>query len=156
MKYFLKFLCQFVSFFLVFTIGFLSCVAVIVGGAAFVYCNVSIDKLNDWGIGIDTGNFKAETCGEVLFVADHNVDVFGDLAVDLTGALGSADALPEAGTVVEVVAGDGSVLFGFAQSFDGDFGSVLTQSGEDTAGVEVTDTVFAEDLIPVDIAGFEL
>ena len=56
MKYFLKFLCQFVSFFLVFTIGFLSCVAVIVGGAAFVYCNVSIDKLNDWGIGIDTGN----------------------------------------------------------------------------------------------------
>ena len=56
MKYFLKFLCQFVSFFLVFTIGFLSCVAVIVGGAAFVYCNVSIDKLNEWGLGINTGN----------------------------------------------------------------------------------------------------
>ena len=55
MKYFLKFLCQFVSFFLVFTIGFLSCVAVIVGGAAYAYCNVSIDKLNEWGLGINTG-----------------------------------------------------------------------------------------------------
>ena len=54
MKYFTKFLCQFVSFFLVFTIGFLSCIGVVVGGAAFVYCNVSIDKLNEWGAGIDT------------------------------------------------------------------------------------------------------
>lgn len=54
MKYFTKFLCQFVSFFLVFAIGFLSCIGVVVGGVAFAYCNVSIDKLNEWGMGLDT------------------------------------------------------------------------------------------------------
>ncbi|MFA5561484.1 MAG: hypothetical protein WDA00_02450, partial [Eubacteriales bacterium] len=57
MRYFSKFIVQFVSFFLVFTIGFLSCIAVVVGAGAYIYGNVSIDKLNEFGMGIDTGNY---------------------------------------------------------------------------------------------------
>ncbi|MBO5788911.1 MAG: hypothetical protein J6R42_03085, partial [Clostridia bacterium] len=57
MRYLTKFLCQFISFFLVFAIGFLSCIAVVVGAAAYAYCNVSIDKLNEFGMGISTDQY---------------------------------------------------------------------------------------------------
>ena len=40
-------------------------------------------------------DLEAEGGGEVLLVADHDIDVLGDLAVDLAGLLLAADALPK-------------------------------------------------------------
>src|ERR1035438_3796291 len=51
----------------------------------------------------------AEAGGEVLLVADHHVDVPGDLAVDLLGLGLAADGLPQAGAVVQVVGDHGAV-----------------------------------------------
>ena len=58
---------------------------------------------------VDAFDLEAQAGGEVLFVADHHVDVSREPAVDLAGAFEPADRFPEAGAVVEVVGDDGAV-----------------------------------------------
>ena len=59
-------------------------------------------------------DLEAQAGGEVLLVADHHVHVLGDFAVDFLGAFFAADALPQAGAVIEVVGNDGPVLCGLS------------------------------------------
>ena len=40
-------------------------------------------------------DLESERGGEVLFVADHDIDVFGDFAVHLAGLVEAADGFPE-------------------------------------------------------------
>ena len=107
-------------------------------------------------VGVDAFDFEAEASGEILFVSDHHVDIFGEFAIDFASAFDAADALPEAGPVIEIVTGYGSILFSAFERFDDDIGSGIGKSGEDSAGVEMADALFSEDLLPVDFAGLEL
>ena len=105
---------------------------------------------------IDTLHFEAERGGEVLLVADHHVDIFGDLAVDLAGFGLATDRFPERRAVVEIVTHDRPVLLRGLHGFDGQVGRRFGERGEDAAGVEPTRAEFAEDVIPVEVAAFEL
>lgn len=104
---------------------------------------------------IDALDFEAEGCGEVLFVADHDIDVSGDFAVHFAGFFEAADGFPEGWSVVEVVGDDGAVFVGGFDGLDGEFGGGLGEGGVDAAGVEPADAEFSEDVVPVDVAGFE-
>ena len=101
-------------------------------------------------------HLEAEGSGEVLFVADHHVDVLRDLAIDLLSLLQAADGFPERGTVVEIVGDDRAVLVCGLDGFDGEFGGRVGKRGEDAAGVKPAHAELAEDVIPVDVAGLEL
>ncbi|OPZ68589.1 MAG: hypothetical protein BWY83_02261 [bacterium ADurb.Bin478] len=99
---------------------------------------------------------EAERGGEVFLVADHDIHILRDLAVDLLGLLQAADGLPERGAVVEVVGDDGAVFVGGLDGLDGEGGGRLGKRGEDAAGVEPAHPLHPEELLPVDLAGFEL
>ena len=105
---------------------------------------------------VDTLNLETERSGEVLLVADHHVDILGDLAVHLAGLGLAADRLPERGTVVEIIAHDRAVLFRGLHRLDGQIGGGFRQRGENPAGVEPTRTEFSENVIPIEISAFEL
>jgi hypothetical protein len=70
-------------------------------------------------------DLEPEACGEVFLVADHHVDVSGEPAVHLMRALDSADPLPQAGPVVEVVGHDGAVARGGVDGFGNHLGRRL-------------------------------
>ena len=112
--------------------------------------------LNRAEIVIHSLHFEAEGCCEVLFVADHDIDILGDLAIHLAGLGLTADGFPERGSVIEVVAHNRAVLLGSGDRFDGDLCGGFGQSGKDATGVEPTGAELAEDVVPVVVAGFEL
>ena len=101
-------------------------------------------------------DLDAERGGEVLLVADHHVDVLGDLAVDRLRLRVAADGLPERGAEVEVVARHRAVLLGRLQRLDDDVRRRLGERGVDAARVEPPHALLAEELVPVDVAGLEL
>ncbi len=101
-------------------------------------------------------DLEAERGGEVLLVADHDIDVLGDLAVHFLRLVEAADGLPERGTVVEIVGDDGAVFVGGLDGLDREGGGGFGERGVDAAGVEPAHAEFAEDVIPVDVAGLEL
>ena len=105
---------------------------------------------------VDTLDLDAERRGEVLLVADHDVDVLRDLLVNGLRLRLAANGLPKRGAVVEVVARDGTVLLRGLQRFDDDVGSRLGKRGEYAARVEPPDALLAEYLLPVDVAWLEL
>ena len=112
--------------------------------------------LNRAEIVIHSLHFEAEGCCEILFVADHHIDILGDLAIHLAGLGLTADGFPERGSVIEVVAHNRAVLLGGSYRFDGDLRGGFGQSGKDATGVEPTGAELAEDVIPVVVSGFEL
>ena len=79
---------------------------------------------------VDAFDFIAEAGGEILFVTDHDVDVFGDFTVNLLGVGLTAVVLPQGGAVIEIVGGHGAMLFGAAQGLDGDFGVVFDSAAK--------------------------
>ena len=101
-------------------------------------------------------DLEAQAGGEVLLVADHDIDVAGERAVDLARAVLPADGLPEPGPVVEVVRDDGAVARGRSDRLLDDVGRGLGERGEDAAGVEPAHAERAEEVVPVDVAGLEL
>ena len=101
---------------------------------------------------INAFDFEAERGSEVFLVADHDIDVLGDLAIDLPGLGSATDGFPERGTVVEVVGDDRAVFPGGFAGFDGHFGGGFGEGREDAAGVEPAGTSRAEDVVPVDVA----
>ena len=103
-----------------------------------------------------TLDLKTETGGEVLLVAYHDVDIFCDFAVDLPSLFKSAYALPERGTVVEVIGDDGAVFLGLFDCGYNGLCARLGESGKDSARVQPADSQFAENIIPVNILGPEL
>ena len=106
------------------------------------------------GVGLDVGDvgvhaldLEAERGGEVLFIADHDIDVVGDFPVHFLGLGEAADGFPERRAVVEVVGDGDAVAFGGFAGFDGEFGGAFGEAGEDAAGVAPADTELAEDVI---------
>ena len=127
-----------------------------------IFLHGLLDHLPE-GIGLDRADrmidplhLKPKAGGEVFLVADHHVDIVGDLAVDLAGLRLAADALPEARPVVEVVGNDRAMLLGCLDGFDRDRSGRLRERGEDPAGVKPPDTDRTEDMPPVDVARLEL
>src|SRR5215472_3344185 len=105
---------------------------------------------------VHTFDFQAQACGEVLLVADHDVDVFCDLGIYLLGFLWSPDALPERRPIVQVIGNDRAVLFSGRNSFHEKARRCLAKSGEDAARVEPAHAEIAEDVVPIKGAGFKL
>ena len=101
-------------------------------------------------------DLDAERRGEVFLVADHDINVLRDLAVNLLRLCLAADRLPERSAVVEVVARDGAVLLRGLESLDHDVGRSLRKRGVYAARVEPPDALLAEEPLPVDVAGLEL
>src|SRR2546425_8789584 len=99
---------------------------------------------------------EAETSGEILPVADHHVDVLGDLLVDCLRAFLTANALPKGGTIIEVIGNYGPVLLCFLDAFNHQRRRGVTERGEDTAGVKPTHSQPAEDVVPIEVARLEL
>ena len=112
--------------------------------------------LNRAEVVIHSLHFEAEGCCEILFVADHDIDILGDLAVHLAGLGLAADGFPERGSVIQVVAHNRAVLLGSGDRLDGDLCGGFGQSGKDAACVEPAGTELAEDVVPVIVPGFEL
>ena len=115
------------------------------------------------GLGLDVGDvvvdaldLEAEGGGEVLLVADHHVDILGDLAVHFLGLLEAADGLPEGRAVVQVVGDDGAVLLRGLDGLDGGLRGGLGEGREDAARVEPADAELAEEVLPVEVAGLDL
>src|SRR5258706_4469647 len=93
---------------------------------------------------------------EILFVAEHNVDAFGDLFVHFQGALLAANAFPKGRAVVQIVRNDCAMFFGCSHSLDDQLWRGLAQRREDAPGVKPPDTELAENVVPIEIAGLEL
>ena len=105
---------------------------------------------------VDALDLEAEGGGEVLLVADHHVDILGDLAVHFLGLLEAADGLPEGRAVVQVVGDDGAVLLRGLDGLDGGLRGGLGEGREDAARVEPADAQLAEEVLPVEVAGLDL
>src|ERR1017187_1829461 len=115
------------------------------------------------GVGLDLRevvvhafDFETEAGREVLLVADHHIDVFGDLAVHFARLFLAADALPQARPIIQVVADDRAVLGGGLDRLDGECRGRFAQRREDAARMEPAHAQFAKNLLPVEIAGLEL
>jgi len=127
-----------------------------------VFADGALDHVLECGdvevkeVGVGAFDLEAEAGGEVFLVADHDVHVACDLAVDLACAGLAADGFPEAGAVIEVVADDDAVLACLLDGLERECGGGFAEAGEDAAGVEPADAASAEDVIPVEVAGFEL
>src|SRR5665811_29051 len=89
-------------------------------------------------------DLEPEARTEVLLVANHHVDVPGDLAVDLLGPGLTADRLPQAGAVVEVVGHDGAVTLRRGDRLDDRLRSRLAEGSEDPSGVQPAHPELAE------------
>ena len=105
---------------------------------------------------IHAGHFETESGGKIFFVAEHNVDVGSEQAIHFLGAGFAANGFPERVAVVQVVRNDGAVFARGLHGFGSDFRSGGRKSAEDTAGVKPARAEFAEDIFPIDVAGFQL
>ena len=103
-----------------------------------------------------TLNLQAKASGKVLFVADHHINILGDLLVHFLGLFLAADPLPQRGTVVQVIRHHGAVLLGSLHRLQHHGSGILRQSGVNTAGVHPAHAQGAKDIIPVHIAGLQL
>ena len=101
-------------------------------------------------------DLEAQASCEILFIADHHVHVFRDLLVDLLRALLAANGLPQRRTVVEVVGNNRAVLLGLLDALDDQLRGGVAERRKNTAGVQPTHAEFAEDVVPIEIAGLEL
>ena len=63
----------------------------------------------------------SKACGEVLFIADHHINVLGKITVHVLSLSLAADRPPQRIPVVEVVGDDRTVLFGDLHRFFCDF-----------------------------------
>ena len=82
--------------------------------------------------------------------------MLGDLLVDLLRAFLAANGFPKRGTIVEVVRNERPMLPGRLHRLDNQRRSRIAQGGENAAGVQPARAEFAEDVVPIEIAGFEL
>ena len=99
----------------------------------------------------------AEHGGEVFFVAEEQIDLADQFAVDLLGLGFAADAFPKGITEVEVVGDGGRVAARGIHGFGGDLGGGGGERGEDAAGVEpLRGVLVSEYRGPIKIAGVEL
>src|SRR4029079_8807805 len=92
---------------------------------------------------------EAQAGGEVFLIADHDIDILRDVAVDLLRPLLAALALPQAGAVVEVIGIHGAILARRFHRLDHRFGGIGGERREDAAGMEPAHAFFAEQLFPV-------
>src|SRR4029079_6855408 len=107
-------------------------------------------------VGIAVGDLEAQGRGEVLFVADHDIDIASQPSGDLLCTGLPTEALPEAGPVVEVVGDDCAVALCRGHSSLDHVGCLVGQPGVDSAGVEPAGAELTEQSGPVDVRGAQL
>ena len=78
------------------------------------------------------------------------------MAVYFLGLLFAAQRFPKRGAVVEIVGDDYAVALGGLHGFDGDFRRGGGKRCENAAGVKPARALLAEDLVPIDIAFFQV
>ena len=105
----------------------------------------------------DSLELDAEHGGEVFFVAEEDVDLLDEFAIDFLGLGFAADGLPERIAEVEVEGDEGAVFAGGVHGFVGDGGGGLGEGGEDASGMEPAGAVLgAKDVVEVEVSGFDL
>src|ERR1700687_6062553 len=105
---------------------------------------------------IKPGDRKAQCSGEILLVAQHHVDERCQAAVYFLRLRFPSNRLPERCSVVQIVRDHSAGSLGGFHGFLGDKRRGLGESAEDSAGVKPADAILGEDLIPVDLARFQL
>src|SRR4051812_10474182 len=105
---------------------------------------------------IGTLDVEAEACGEVLFVADHDVDVLRDVAVHALCAFLAALAFPQGCAVVQIIGDHGTVLLRHFDRFDNCLSGIRCQCCKDSTCMEPAHTFLSENLLPVHLTGLDL
>src|SRR3974377_1281017 len=105
---------------------------------------------------IYTLHFKAEGGGEVFLVAKHDVDKRRQFPVHLQGSLFPTDGFPERVAVVEIVGDDHTMFACRLHRFVRDPRCSLRESRENAPGVEPAGSLVSKDLVPIDLARFQL
>src|SRR5216683_3735700 len=105
---------------------------------------------------VHAGNFVAECGGKIFFVAEHDVDVGSDAAVHFLGLLFATKGFPKGCAVVQIVGDDDAVTLRGLHGFDGDIGRGGGKRAEDAASVKPARALLAEDVVPVDVAFFQV
>src|ERR1035437_8776366 len=99
----------------------------------------------------DALDLESQRSSEVLFVANHDIDVRRQLAIDFGGARLPANRLPQRVAVVQVVADHGAVLARRHHRLLAHLGRRLTQRAEYSARMQPARAFPAKDLVPVDL-----
>src|SRR5713101_2144932 len=98
-----------------------------------------------------SGHFVAKRRREIFFIAEYDVHVGSDAAVDFLSPLLSAERSPQRITIVQVIGNDDAVFSRAFHCFDGNFWSRLGQRAEDPTRMKPTRAIFAEDRFPIDL-----
>src|SRR5215470_16418817 len=101
-------------------------------------------------------DLESERDCEILFIADHHVNQWGDAAIDLLRARGSADSLPQRFTIVQIIGDDRSVLLRDFHSLTRDKRRRFRERAENATAMKPPRAFLAEDLFPVNVARLEL
>ncbi len=96
---------------------------------------------------------ETERGREVFLVADHHVHILRNFAVHFLRLLETTDGFPERRAIVQIVADNRAVFLGGLDGLDGQFRRGSRERREDAAGVKPAHTDFAEDVIPINVAG---
>src|SRR6266478_3682539 len=109
-------------------------------------------RLDVGNLFIESPYLKAQRCGKVLLVADHDIDLRCHAAVDLLSAILATNRLPQRFAVVQIVRDDRAVLAGRLYGFHRHVGRGLRERAEYPAGVEPACPSLAENVVPIDVA----
>src|SRR5690349_3142782 len=101
-------------------------------------------------------DFEPERRSEILLVADHHIDKRRKLAIHGNGPRLSTDRFPQRLAIIEIVRDDRAVLARGLHRFTRHGRRRFREGTENTAGMKPARAFRAEDLFPIDIAGFQL
>ena len=103
-----------------------------------------------------TRHTKSKRCRKILLVADHDIDIPGNVAVHTLGLCEAANALPKTWAVVQVVGNNRAVPLGRLYSFDREGSRGFRQGRKNAAGVKPSHANRAKEMIPVNVARLQL
>ena len=94
---------------------------------------------------------ESETGCEVLFVSDHDINIFCYFPVDFLGLRLSADGAPHGRTVVQVIGYDGAIFLSGLACCNDRLAGLFRKSGIDPACMQPTYAQCAENVVKVKI-----
>ena len=101
-------------------------------------------------------HFESQACRKILFVADHHIHVFCDLAIHLLRFLLPADAFPQRWTIIEIVGDNRAMFLRGLNGLDHQLWRRLAQRGKNAAGVKPANAELAKNMFPIKIARLQL
>ena len=101
-------------------------------------------------------HFETKACREIFLISNHDIDILGNVAVDLLRLGMSTNGLPERRAVIQIIGDHRTMLLG---NFYGLFNNTCTgfgQGSKNTSRMEPSDSLVAEKLLPINVPGFHL